>query len=100
MPEGGNDIRPGLGLGNRRFLQQLQGGVIQHPPRQIPRFQIATVAVGGVFTQAGVHNHHQIRHGFLHRRGGFLHDAAVVPSARRVVILSVGNAKQNDGGNA
>ncbi len=56
-----DDVGPGFSMREGRAGQQLQGRIVLH----LPPLHHAAVAVTGVFAQADVCDHQQVRHGVL-----------------------------------
>ena len=83
-------------MGNGLFGQDVQGGVVIH----VLSLDDPAVAVVGVFAKAHVGQQQQAWHRFLERGQGALNDAVIGVGVRAEGVLMVGNAEQNDAGDA
>ena len=91
---GGDHVRAGAGLGDRRPRQELERRVVVD--RAIGT-EDPTVPVARVLAQTQVADHEQVRVGLLDRTRGELHYSFVVPRARAFLVLGRRQPEQQHG---
>ncbi len=85
-------VGAGLGVGDRRFRQQLDRQVVV----DLAVADEAAVAVRGVLAEADVGDHGQVGVGLLQRPDRHLHDALVVVGAGAGLVLAGRDAEEED----
>jgi len=93
---GRDDVRPRCGVRDRRAGQQVQRRVVQDA---LARHDPA-VSVGHVFAQADVGEDEQIGVVCLQGADRLLHDAFISVGTGSLVVFRLGQAEQQDGGQA
>ena len=95
-----DNIRPGSGVADRGLHQQLDGSVVQHVVMISFLGDDAAMSVRGVFAKADICDHDQIRCRLFDRANCLLHDSVLRVGLGCAFIFLLGNAEQQNGGNA